>query len=126
MAIQTVGTMYKNGQLYPCDKVKAAKMLREAVDMGDPRAMCNLGQMLMRGDGIARDRDAGTELYMRAATDHDIWSVQFMVGQMGMQIPQYREEGKKMITKLMADDWAPPTPMQYPVYLHMRDFYAID
>lgn len=42
MAIQTVGTMYKNGELYPCDKVKAAMLLIEAVEMGDPRAMCNL------------------------------------------------------------------------------------
>lgn len=125
MAIQTVGTMYKNGELYPCVKVKAAQMLKEAVDMGDPRAMCNLGQMQMKGDGIPQDLNAGMDLYMRAATKYDIWSAQFMVGQIGMQIPQYRQEGKKMITKLANQDWEPPTPMHEAIFEQMLEFYDI-
>lgn len=82
--------------------------------------------MLMKGDGIPQNLDEGMRLYVKAARDHDIWSAQFMVGQIGMMNPLYRTMGRDMVRNLAAEDWAPPNPMQDPMYEAMREFYGID
>jgi hypothetical protein len=55
MALTTVGTIYKNCELFPVYKMTARQMLEKAIMRCDAKAMCNLGQMKMRGDGIRTD-----------------------------------------------------------------------
>lgn len=125
IAIQSVGTMYKNGENFPVNKPLAASMLEKAALRGDPRAMCNIGQMLMRGDGIPENRFAGIDWYT-AAADQGIYSAMFMIAQLGMQIPLMREEGEKMMKKLDSEEWEPPNPDHAETWFMLRDIYGMD
>ena len=48
------------------DDVQAAEWYRRAAEQGDPRAMHNLGIMLLRGEGMAADADVGRQWLHRA------------------------------------------------------------
>mmetsp|Transcript_1935 Transcript_1935/g.2846 ORF Transcript_1935/g.2846 Transcript_1935/m.2846 type:complete len:723 (+) Transcript_1935:180-2348(+) len=118
MAIQTVGTLYKNGgSAFSVNKKKASKLLQQAVNQGDPRAMCNLARMKMDGDGIPEDIMGGADLFRRAA-HLGIYSAMFSFAQLGMQIPTLNAEGKKWAKELIDAEWEPPMPYMEPMW-HM-------
>jgi TPR repeat protein len=113
-AFLKVGTMKKNGhELYTMDNPGGAKLLKKAVDLGDPKAMCNLGQMLLYGDGVPVDRARGIQLRRIAAEEYDIWGAQFRVAHLGLIIDtSLREEGERWMIKLKQQGWVPPPEQQ--------------
>ena len=50
----------------PPDKVQAYQWLLKAAEQGHARAMFNLGRMLEKGDGIAKDEERALNWYQRA------------------------------------------------------------
>jgi len=56
-----------------------AALLREAADAGYPDAQAALGQMLLDGDGVARDERAALGWFTRAAAQHHLMALN-MVG----------------------------------------------
>ncbi|EGB11222.1 hypothetical protein AURANDRAFT_21499, partial [Aureococcus anophagefferens] len=64
-----LGNAYRGGQLglVKSDK-KAAKLWKRAVELGDVRAMNNLGRLYEHGSGVKLDKKKAARLY-RAAAD---------------------------------------------------------
>ena len=82
-ALMELGTAYKNGSSgLPVDKPKAAQLLGRAAAMNDPKAMCNLASMLLRGDGVPVDEERGEQLYLVAASKYGNANAQFMCWQL--------------------------------------------
>uniref|UniRef100_A0A7S1B3B4 MYND-type domain-containing protein n=1 Tax=Corethron hystrix TaxID=216773 RepID=A0A7S1B3B4_9STRA len=112
IALQAIGTKYKNGELFSVNKSKAARMLETAALRGDSRAMCNLGQMIMNGDGVPQNMKEGIQWYSQAA-DLGIYSAKFMIAQFGWQQAPASilwRQGKKRVKELIEDEWQPPSP----------------
>jgi hypothetical protein len=124
VALVTVGTMYKNGELFPVDKLKAQQMLKQAAMQGSSRAMCNLGQMQLRGDGIPKDIAGGIRLYEQAA-DLGIFSAMFMIAQYGLQVPLLKKQGRDRVKQLVEVDWAPPMEAHRENWYMVRAAYGV-
>jgi len=58
---------YYNGEGVPQDYAEAVSWYRKAVDLGNPRAMVNLGSCYQRGEGVRADSVAAVGLWRRAA-----------------------------------------------------------
>lgn len=52
----------------------AARWYRLAAEAGDPIAQLNYAEMLERGMGVGRDRDAALRWYRRAADQGNAWA----------------------------------------------------
>ena len=52
----------------PPDKVQVYQWLLKAAEQGHARTMFNLGRMLEKGDGIAKDEERALTWYQRAVS----------------------------------------------------------
>ena len=58
---------YYNGEGVPQDHAAAVSWYRKAVELGNPRAMVNLGSCYQRGEGVRADSGEAVALWRRAA-----------------------------------------------------------
>ena len=68
-AIKQLGEAYQRPDLglVKCSSKKAAKLYKRAAELGNAEAMCNLGALYIRGDGVKMDKKKGLQLYRMAA-----------------------------------------------------------
>ena len=120
-ALCVVGTMYKNADgVYPRDMNMAMSMLGEAADMGETKAMGNLGRLLVNGDDMPRAFD----LFCRAA-EYGNYQSMFTVAQLGMRVPDMFETSRAYMEHLIDIGYALPTREFDDVFLKVCSFYGV-
>jgi uncharacterized protein len=70
-ALHNLATCYFSGGGRPRDPARARHLYRRASDLGLAKAACALGNMLIRGDGGAKDGPGGVDLCRRGADAGD-------------------------------------------------------
>lgn len=125
VALTTVGTMYKRGELFVQNPSLAILYLEKAADLGDALAAHNIAHMYLTGTGVQRDLIAAMR-YLNQAATHGLLQSMFMVGQLGMQSPgPLRQEGRKWVAKLVEEDWEPSHEEMRSVFEQLRQFYQV-
>ncbi|GBL43520.1 secretory immunoglobulin A-binding protein EsiB [Verrucomicrobiota bacterium] len=71
---------YRNGEGVPQDHAAAVSWYRKAVELGNPRAMVNLGSCYQRGEGVRADSGEAVALWRRAAEMGEA-RVQYFLGE---------------------------------------------
>lgn len=66
-AMALVGEIYAQGLAVKRDMVEAAKWNKLASEAGNREASFSLGMALLKGDGVAKDRDAAKAMFEKAA-----------------------------------------------------------
>lgn len=124
LALTTVGTMYKNGILFPQDLERASFHLEKAATLGDAKAAFNISMMYTQGHGVEPNYIKGLAFANKAA-NHGLFQAMFVLGQFGLQDPRLREDGRNWVAKLVEEKWEPPTPEMATVMGRLRRVYDI-
>lgn len=70
-ALFLLGAIYREGKIVPADMAKAAECYERAARRDNAGAQCDLGWMLLTGDGIPEDIGRGTSLLIAATAKRD-------------------------------------------------------
>ncbi len=88
---------------------QAAKLFQRAADLGEPRAMQELGEMFMEGSGVAKDDEAALEWFRKAANKGNTSAMVFLGGmyQLGNGVEQNDATAADWYRKAAAADYPP-------------------
>jgi TPR repeat protein len=89
----------QNGEHIEIDETKVAALLQRQADAGDIESMRALGLMIIRGRGLAQDKDAGIALLLKAAQHEAGGEIEFEIADLYLigtnGLPHDHEEGMK-------------------------------
>ena len=77
-----LGMAYGDGHMSPPDKAQAAKWFRVAADKNHPRAAYLLANMLLKGDGIAKNPEEGMDYMSHARQGKEMDAILFQRNQL--------------------------------------------